>query len=496
MAIATGNLITATCPAPATKLAISGATASSYYATGYEPAKAIDGNTTTTMWNAGTFAPAWIQVDLGQAYSLSQVRLLTAQSPNGHTTHEIYGGPSPSSLTLLGTVDGSTTASQWLQLNTGATNVRYVKVLTTAGPSWIAWFEVEVYQAAQPADVEWLVTDQLGTPCMVFDKAGALLTTKRHDYLPFGEELASVVGLRSAVPGYGAADGVRQRFTSKERDNETNLDYFLARYYSSTLGRFASVDPQNIILDKNRVRDADERERLLQSYLIQPQNWDRYTYTRNNPLGYTDPNGKCSAPAGLSKGNVGICIEAFIAAPTIAGVGRGDNRDFAPNDPSKTFKVQVQGLISRSAFAWNSSLHATAGRSEILIEGLGLKGHATVKGSQSIDKEGNLHLSLQITGTNAFSGVPGAPEGHIQINVNLLVTPDGKVGIEGGGRTAFPSTGLYVYTMRANGKSAVATLGEGRETEPAALTQPLVPIEAVPPTCNCPEAAPKKPHHD
>ncbi len=42
---------------------------------------------------------------------------------------------------------------------------------------------------------------------------------------------------------YGAADGVRQKFTSKERDNETGLDYFLARYYGSTAGRFMSIDP-------------------------------------------------------------------------------------------------------------------------------------------------------------------------------------------------------------------------------------------------------------
>jgi RHS repeat-associated protein len=34
----------------------------------------------------------------------------------------------------------------------------------------------------------------------------------------------------------------RQKFTSKERDNETGLDYFLSRYYSSTQGRFTSPD--------------------------------------------------------------------------------------------------------------------------------------------------------------------------------------------------------------------------------------------------------------
>jgi hypothetical protein len=86
-----------------------------------------------------------------------------------------------------------------------------------------------------------------------------------------------------------------------------------------------------------------------------------------------------------------------------------------------------------------------------------------------------------------MSSLPGAPEGHIQVNINLIVTPDGRVGIEGGERTAYPSTGIYVYTMGADGKPAVATLGEGRETVPEALTQPLVPIQPVPPTCNCPK---------
>jgi hypothetical protein len=41
------------------------------------------------------------------------------------------------------------------------------------------------YAAAGTAEVNWLVTDQLGTPRMIFDKTGALATTKRHDYLPF-----------------------------------------------------------------------------------------------------------------------------------------------------------------------------------------------------------------------------------------------------------------------------------------------------------------------
>jgi len=336
-------------------------------------------------------------------------------------------------------------------------------------------------------NVEWLISDHLGTPRMIFDKTGSLAGTRRHDYLPFGEELVAGTGRRSTINGYSTPDGFRQKFTQKERDNETGLDYFLARYYSSTQGRFTSVDPQNIIFDKNRGRNADERARILQSYMVQPQNWNRYAYTRNNPLAYTDPNGRCSAPAGLSKGNVGICIEAFIASPTIKGIGRGDNRDFAPNDPSKTNRIQVQGLFSRSAFAWNTHLEPSANRSQLVIGGRGWQGTITVDPKQTVDKEGNLHLQLKITGESGLAGVPGAPEGKIQINVNLIVTPDGRVGIEGGERTMYPSTGIYVYTMGADGKPAVATLGEGRETVPEALTQPLVPIQPVPPTCNCPK---------
>jgi RHS repeat-associated protein len=111
---------------------------------------------------------------------------------------------------------------------------------------------------------------------MVFDESGALANVKRHDYLPFGEELFSH-GLRSTSGlGYSAADGVRQQFTAKERDTETTLDFFEARYYASSQGRFSSVDP--IITTNDRLED--------------PQRLNLYAYSRNNPLLFTDPTGE------------------------------------------------------------------------------------------------------------------------------------------------------------------------------------------------------------
>jgi len=122
--------------------------------------------------------------------------------------------------------------------------------------------------------IHWLVTDQLGTPRMIFDQSGSLANVSRHDYLPFGEELTTQ-GLRPNVQGYTNTDGARQKFTQKERDNETGLDYFLARYHSSTQGRFTSPDP--ILISSQQI--------------VNPQSWNLYSYVNNNPLAYLDPTG-------------------------------------------------------------------------------------------------------------------------------------------------------------------------------------------------------------
>lgn len=120
--------------------------------------------------------------------------------------------------------------------------------------------------------VQWLVTDQLGTPRMVFDETGSLGNVKRHDYLPFGEDLAA--GGRATTPGYGMADGVRQKFTGYEHDDETKLEFAQARYHSTVQGRFTSADPLLLSIDPS-----------------QPQSLNRYSYVINNPLNLTDPLG-------------------------------------------------------------------------------------------------------------------------------------------------------------------------------------------------------------
>jgi RHS repeat-associated protein len=117
---------------------------------------------------------------------------------------------------------------------------------------------------------QYLTVDALGSTRLV-TKADAGVVC-RTDYLPYGEEIPAGKGGRSAL--WGACSGVRQKFTGKERDAETGLDYFGARYFSGAQGRFTSPDP---LLNSGRPWE--------------PQSWNRYAYALNNPLKYVDPDG-------------------------------------------------------------------------------------------------------------------------------------------------------------------------------------------------------------
>ena len=72
------------------------------------------------------------------------------------------------------------------------------------------------------------------------------------------------------------------RFTGKERDTESQLDYFGARYYASSMGRFMSPDALNPVRTSRKV---------LRQILEDPQEWNKYIYALNNPVRYGDSSG-------------------------------------------------------------------------------------------------------------------------------------------------------------------------------------------------------------
>jgi len=127
--------------------------------------------------------------------------------------------------------------------------------------------------------------DTLGSVRAVTDSAGT--TIRRHDYRAFGEEIGPQAGSDA------------RRFTGKERDAETGLDYFGLRHHSAATGRLTTVDP------------------LMgtETALVDPQRWNRYAYVGNRPTRLVDPDG-----AGWLSALVKLIAKGGDVAATTQGV--------------------------------------------------------------------------------------------------------------------------------------------------------------------------------
>jgi RHS repeat-associated protein len=181
-----------------------------------------------------------------------------------------------------------------------------------------------VWDGSETGDrqLQWLVQDHLGSTRMVVDRSGSLGGVRRHDFCAFGEELSVGVGIRSAALGYGP-DSTRQKFTSKERDAETGLDYFLARYYSSIQGRFTSPDefqggPREIFVlgSGNPTKQA-----LPYADITNPQSLNKYVYSYNNPLRYTDPDGHIPVETAIDVVSFAASFYAMVTNPSWVNLG-------------------------------------------------------------------------------------------------------------------------------------------------------------------------------
>ena len=105
------------------------------------------------------------------------------------------------------------------------------------------------------------VKDHVGSIRVTVDAAGTVVAY--NDYYPFGMLME---GRNYASGAWDAG----YKFTGKERDIETNYDYFGARYYDARIGRWLAVDP------------------LAEKY----PGWSAYNYCKDNPINRIDPDGE------------------------------------------------------------------------------------------------------------------------------------------------------------------------------------------------------------
>ncbi len=112
-------------------------------------------------------------------------------------------------------------------------------------------------------EINYYFTDHLGSSRVVTSATGQILDDS--DFYPFGGE-------RTVV----STSGNSYKFSGQERDAESGTDYFVARQYAYSLGRFVQTDPENASGWLN---------------IDDPQSWNGYSYGRNNPLLNIDPTG-------------------------------------------------------------------------------------------------------------------------------------------------------------------------------------------------------------
>jgi RHS repeat-associated protein len=119
--------------------------------------------------------------------------------------------------------------------------------------------------------------DHLGSTQMELSSTGSVLW--QGEYTPYGQEIQNG---NPIPPGISAGSDTQYKFTGKERDAESGLDYFPARYYGSNMGRWMAPDPGW----------------LAAVDLANPQTLNAYSYVTNSPLIYNDPTGMWGCDSG------------------------------------------------------------------------------------------------------------------------------------------------------------------------------------------------------
>jgi RHS repeat-associated protein len=130
--------------------------------------------------------------------------------------------------------------------------------------------------------VSYYFSDHLKTTDIVTDAQGNI--KNESDFYPWGGELQ-----------FTNSDSNHYKFTGKERDAETGLDYFGARYYSNGLGRFITPDW------------AAKATAVPYAEFADPQSLNLYSYVRNIPTSKTDADGHC--PPGTNCKDVKVTVD-------------------------------------------------------------------------------------------------------------------------------------------------------------------------------------------
>jgi len=120
-------------------------------------------------------------------------------------------------------------------------------------------------------NVYYIHQDHLNGANLVTNGSG--LVDELFDYYPFGS---------IRLDNHLSSHNEKRKYIGQEYDAGSKLEYLNARYYDPQLGKFISQDPQFWPVPS-------------EDTLLDPQQFNSYSYSRNNPINYSDPLGLSSA---------------------------------------------------------------------------------------------------------------------------------------------------------------------------------------------------------
>jgi len=140
-------------------------------------------------------------------------------------------------------------------------NENFVQVRNDSGIYNFTYYYDEtnlVGEKTPDGEMRYYHPDQLGSTTLITNESGDVV--EETSYLPYGEIIEG-------------GEESRYGYTSKEKDTDTGLYYYGARYYDPFFKHF--IQPDNVL-----------------SNIYDPQQLNRYSYAKNNPYKYTDPSGE------------------------------------------------------------------------------------------------------------------------------------------------------------------------------------------------------------
>jgi len=270
------------------------------------------------------------------------------------------------------------------------------------------------------AGYHYHLTDWLGTKRMQTTASGNQEQTCMS--YPFGDGLACT----------GGPDATEHHFTGKERDVESGLDYFEARYFTSDLARFMTPDW------------AAKPTAVPYAEYGNPQSLDLYQYMRNDPLGGVDPNGHCGADFCFSDlaTTVTIKVATYVAThPQVAqalnklGDSIGMKVSFGAVAKVNAGPVKIGAAVSLTSEGRNNGTGSSAiqGTAAASIGGVG----GQANGNATFERNGSAVNPLNNLTGNAKLTASG-PVGD-NVNSSAAIGTDGRVAVGVGGTVGLPA---------------------------------------------------------